>query len=571
MNRIRHSFVGKLMLLLGIIVTAVIIMIIVSFQHSQRVIQATNLLRNTGIRINQYSHQAYTSFLTMDDQSNMWVGLNGFGNQTLRQATFNQIKVAEASLNQSLQNLAPLMASATDQSLLRRAMRDATGYEGYFSQVEKLNVTDHKAAQQIMYITNSAVSNALTTDLINLEDIGKVIVEQNAKSTLMDAKSQEQIVLFGGVIIVLFALSIMFFVYILLKPLTLIVKRVHQIADGDFSVEALRVKNKDEIGVLAESYNEMVNRLRGILMSVSDSAQHVVAASQELMANASQTSVATERIAENIQEVASGAELQSSSTNAAVTTISEIGTSAQEISNRTKSVAATSVDATALSNQGLIAIQQVYDAMVGIQSQVRILASNVSALENHSQHIGEIVNVISEISGQTNLLALNAAIEAARAGEYGRGFAVVAEEVRKLAEESAASSKQIADRIHSIQTEMSATVDLTSSVQQKVENGMNDVQTAGSAFTNIQRGIQEVSQQIAEVSSVVERMSEGTVDANQSMQNVSNLTSGAFTSTRNVSEAAQEQLASMEDIAASATELSSMAEALQEKLSHFKV
>lgn len=559
------------MVLLGVIVLAVVIMIVVSFQHSQRVIQATNTLRDTGMRINQYSHEANTSFLTMDDQSNMWVGLQGYGDQSLSQATFNQIKAAEGSLNQSLQDLAPLMTKANDQTLLRHAMQDANRYEGYFSQVEKLNATDHKAAQQIMFITNSAVSNALTSDLNRLEAIGKTIVEQNTVNTLTDAMSQERIILFGGVIIVLFALGIMFFTYILLRPLSLIAKRVHQISDGDFSVEALHVKNKDEIGVLAESYNEMVNRLREVLISVSDSAQHVVAASQELMANASQTSVATERIAENIQEVATGAEQQTSSTHAAVSTISEIGMSAQEISKRTKSAAATSVDATALSNQGLVAIQQVYDAMVGIQSQVRELASNVSALENHSQHIGEIVSVISEISGQTNLLALNAAIEAARAGEYGRGFAVVAEEVRKLAEESAASSKQIADRIHSIQTEMSATVELTSSVQQKVENGMNDVQTAGAAFTNIQRGIQEVAQQIEEVSSVVERMSVGTLDANQSMKIVSDLTSGAFTSTRNVSEAAQEQLASMEDIAASATELSRMAETLQEKLSHFKV
>lgn len=569
MRKLTKSLVGKASIIMGVMILAVLAMIVVSFKLSANVVNSIQTLQTKDISISQDTADAYSSFLEMDDQANMWVGLYGFHDTSLSTATLQQILQAEQKLNSSLEKLKPLFTSQQEQALFRKTEEDAKGYENYFSQVQKLNATDHQQAQQIMYVDNSNVSNALTADLQRLKAIGKQGVANQAHTSISSSQYQERVIFIGGSFVALLGLSLLVFLYFLLKPLQQIAHEIHNVAEGDLMVEEIKFRRRDEVGVLAESVNNMVRNLSKIFVEVSLNAEHVAASSEELMASAEQTSRATEHIAASIQEVATGSENQFARTQSAVTTIGDIASATEQIAGSAHQVSATAGHVTELAEAGHSSISQVIEKMQSIQDKVNDLTRDVDVLGDRSNRIGQIIGVITDIASQTNLLALNAAIEAARAGEQGRGFAVVAAEVRKLAEQSSDSAKEIVTMVQSIQEDTGRTVRMTEVVRDEVESGMMVAQHAGSAFERIQGGVLEVAQGFHEVSTAVKQVSTNTVVARESMQNVSGIARAAVASTENVSAASEEQLAAMEEITSAATALSEMAEQLQTVITKF--
>jgi methyl-accepting chemotaxis protein len=206
-----------------------------------------------------------------------------------------------------------------------------------------------------------------------------------------------------------------------------------------------------------------------------------------------------------------------------------------------------------------------------INQTVDGLSKVVGELGERSKEINQIIAVITDIASQTNLLALNAAIEAARAGEHGRGFAVVAEEVRKLAEQSAQSAKQIYQLISTIQEETNLTVQSMDAAKGEVLSGIDVVNTAGNSFAQIERSINNVTVQIQEVSSAVQQMAASSEQIVQSMKMITQISESSSAQTMAVSSATEEQLASMEEITSAANSLTKMAEALQSLIEKFKI
>ncbi len=209
--------------------------------------------------------------------------------------------------------------------------------------------------------------------------------------------------------------------------------------------------------------------------------------------------------------------------------------------------------------------------MQSIHASVSQSAEVVKRLGEHSQRIGDIVKVISDIANQTNLLALNAAIEAARAGEAGKGFAVVAEEVRKLAEESDASGKEIVEIISTIQKDTTLAVDVMENGTKEVQAGMDVVHEANAAFLTILESIQSVDSLIQEVSSSSQQMSAASEEITASVEQLSDIAQNASDNTQNVVASTEEQLATMTDLKNASSHLQSMSQKLQEQISQFKI
>jgi methyl-accepting chemotaxis protein len=325
----------------------------------------------------------------------------------------------------------------------------------------------------------------------------------------------------GGIIIFLFSGRIT-------KPMEAIAEHVKRIANGDMSQD-IKIRSKDEVGQLAESVNDMLARLRQLIGGILQTSFSVASASEQISASTEQIASGSTTQAGNAQSIIELFKELSS----AINNVAKTAEKAAELSNQTTKTAIEGGKVVAVSVEGMNKINE-----------------QMGRLEQDSNKIGEIIEVIDDIAEQTNLLALNAAIEAARAGEQGRGFAVVADEVRKLAERSGEATKQITLIIKGMQHNTKESVD-------SVSDGLEKSIQTGKAFDNIVNMVNETAQKVTEIA---------TASVEQSTQ-----TGEVMHSVESIAATSQESAAASEETAATSQSLAHLAEELNTAVSIFKV
>jgi methyl-accepting chemotaxis protein len=312
------------------------------------------------------------------------------------------------------------------------------------------------------------------------------------------------------------------------RPLNRMVGLVGQVANGDLR-ETPDINRQDEIGQMAKSIKNMVVNLRATVGNILDSAESVSAAAQQISAT-------TEEIAGGSANQAYAAQTMNElfkELSVAINSVAESAEQASELSNNTMSIA----------QDGGKVVRSSIEGMTLVNDQM-------ARLEEDSNKIGEIIEVIDDISEQTNLLALNAAIEAARAGEQGRGFAVVADEVRKLAERSGEATKQITAIIKGMQGNTRLSV-------KSVGEGVVSSQKTGEAFKNIMDMVKDSANRVTEIAAASEEQAAQSTEVMASIESISAAT--------------QEAAASSEETASTAQSLAKLAEDLTNSVSIFKI
>ncbi len=405
---------------------------------------------------------------------------------------------------------------------------------------------------------------------LTLQTRSYVIQEQEQYAK--DAKSSQIFLIVINIIVIIVSGIIAFFISRnISRPVHKVAEVASQIAAGNLAADTITYQSEDEIGQLADAFNKMRTSLRTVISQVSVSAEQLAASSEELTASAEQSAQASTQVAVSIMEVATGTEAQGRNINSAAATVGNITTAIQEIASNAGIATGISDRAAAAAQNGGNSIEAAMRQMNTINQTVTESARVVTKLGERSREIGQILDTISNIANQTNLLALNAAIEAARAGEQGRGFAVVAEEVRKLAEQSQAATKQIASLIQEIQNETDNAVTAMNDGTREVKLGTDVVNTAGGAFTEISSLASQVSSQVKDIASAIERVAAGSEEMVVSIREIETISKDTSAQTQTVSAATEEQSASMEEIASSSEALAHLAEELQVTIATFKL
>lgn len=354
------------------------------------------------------------------------------------------------------------------------------------------------------------------------------------------------------------------------RPIEQLVAATESIGKGDLTIK-VEVRQNDEIGRLGSNFNQMVANLQLLVRKVAGSSEQVAASAQQLTASADQSAMAISQIANAITQVSQGAEVQAKATNEADGVVNRLAASIRQTADNSASVAAISKKTAQAAARGETEIGKAIEQMSELQKTVSQSAQVVVDLGQRSQEIGQIIDTIANIAGQTNLLALNAAIEAARAGEQGRGFAVVAEEVRKLAEQSHDAAKQIAELIGSIQQETTGAVRAMTNGTEEVKKGTEMVNLAGTSFAEIAALIQQVSDQVAGISTAVTTMTADSEQMVSSVHRIDSISKEAAAQSQTVSASTEETTASMEEIADASQALVRTAEELQTMIRQFRL
>lgn len=570
MAALTRSFVARISALITFIIVLVIAMVSVSFVLAHRVNQNTKDIYNRDIQMQNAANLANTGFLTMDDQSNMWLGLHSFHNPILSKQTYDQILQGEQQLNAGVSKLQSLANTPQLVTLIRHTKSDAAAYENYFSQINQDYTTNYQAAAQIMYIGNTQVSNRLTADLSQIQTYAQSRLKSHTSTTFTATNVLNNVILYGGILVVLISIGILFFVRVSVRPLPRLVKMASELKKGNLSARAM-VKSRDEFGRLAASFNETAEHLGELIRDVAQSAEQLAASSEELIASAEETSRAAEQVAANIQASSEASGRQSMQMSDSVGAVKEMSRGIEQIAESAQAVSEQAQGAFATAKDGKAVVADTIEQMTGIGDSVANLGQVIETLATHSGNIGEMVTLISEIASETNLLALNASIEAARAGEHGKGFAVVASEVRKLADQSARTAEQITQVIRGIQTTTNDAITSMDKARQDVESGVRAVHKSGAAFEEIQTSVQHVANQMVDVSAATQQVSATSEDVLNSMELIAEFAEEMRASSEEIAASTEEQLATMQEVTASSSMLAQLAESLQEKTRQFEV
>ena len=372
------------------------------------------------------------------------------------------------------------------------------------------------------------------------------------------------------IVVVLSVITLVLLLRSIKNSVDTILEGARHIAAGDLRSKIM-LDGDDEFAHIAHQFNTMVESMQKMIRKIKATATDVAGSSEELTANANQSAQVTQNVAQSITEVAEAAEKQMSIVTKSSATIDDFQRGLEEVITNQRHAREQTQATAQKATEGNSFVQSTVEQMNSIAQTVQQTGEIVGKLGERSKEIGNIVEIISNISGQTNLLALNAAIEAARAGEHGRGFAVVAEEVRKLAEESQNASQKISDLIQSIQEETSQAVASMEEGRREAEKGKENVTATGESFSEILSMIGDVKKASLAVSERVLQLREDMSTIVDGMGEVDTSAKGIGSESQNVSAATEEQAAGMEEIASSSRSLANMANDLQTETDKFKV
>jgi twitching motility protein PilJ len=280
------------------------------------------------------------------------------------------------------------------------------------------------------------------------------------------------------------------------------------LADGDLTVQAS--VTEDVTGAIADSINFTIEELRTLVRGINSATDQVTKATQETQAISNRLFEASQRQNREIQ-------------NASASVLS-MAQSINEVAQTATASARVAQQSMAAAEKGGLAVRNQIEGMNDIRSQIQETSKRIKRLGESSLEIGEIVELISDITEQTNVLALNAAIQAAAAGEAGRGFTVVAEEVQRLAERSGEATKQIEAIVKTIQADTQDAVGAMDRTTTGVVEGTKLSDAAGQALTEIQRVSRELAELIARITTQTQMQSASVTDVTRGMQGILKIT-----------------------------------------------
>jgi methyl-accepting chemotaxis protein len=368
------------------------------------------------------------------------------------------------------------------------------------------------------------------------------------------------------------------------------------IAEGQLSVA---VQPRSQQDTMAKAFARMTQGLRDLVRQVRDSASQVASGAGQMAAASDESAKVSVQAASaidevtstmhemsiNVQNVVKNTQVQATSVAETSASIDEMVTSIQRVADTARLLVDISHRSREEAQTGMTTMDKATEGLNRTSKAIQASAEIIDVLGRRADDIGKIIEVIDDLAEQTNLLALNAAIEAARAGEHGLGFAVVAEEVRKLAEKSTQSTKEISELIQGIQKEAREAVNNMDKSTAMVQEGLllnKDLSHALEKISNVVSEVYKFSQEIgaatteqssgsSQIAKATDRLTEITQEINSSVEEQASGAQAVVRAMERMRELVQQSTSSSTELAAAAEQMSKLSRILLESMDRFVI
>lgn len=310
----------------------------------------------------------------------------------------------------------------------------------------------------------------------------------------------------GGLIALLLSAFLTWYISgLIVAPIKRLNRAMKDISSGDGDLTArVSVESKDEIGQLAGSFNQFVEKIHQTISEVIEASKEV----RDEMVN----------IGNVTKSISTGASQQQQESDAVATAVHEMSATSETVSQHANEAATASQSASNEANNAKLVLGETIISIQSLSTEIAQAGEVINTLEHDVKNISSILDVIRGIADQTNLLALNAAIEAARAGEQGRGFAVVADEVRSLASKTQDSTGEIQNMIEKLQKGAQQAVKVMTSSQTNSEETVQQADIAGNSLDAIVGSIDVINDMNLQIATAATQQSQVSEDVNINVQ-----------------------------------------------------
>lgn len=523
--------------LVAILVTNVAVAVVAGayLSYSLSVTESFSRLSSQDMRAATEAQSVLADFKT---QVQEWknVLLRGH-DQSQREKYWSDFKEREASIQQSLDELLPLVSDAKARDLLQRFQkahqRMGESYrEGYQSFVDAgFDHTQGDAAVQGIDREPARLINEATERIREMASQKVEGLASSARTNTLWAGTALLAAILAGTLITAFMINRQ-----VIQPTRLIAGQLEKLGEGELG-QRVTIERQDELGRLAEA----ARRLHDFLNEIQ----------QVTRTNAADLTTIKDTIGSGARDVAERSDQARQRIDQMATAMNEMASTASEVAQHAANVSTRVDETTSETDHANRNIATSVESMNRLSEQVRSTSETVVALAENNKKVSNVMKVIREIADQTNLLALNAAIEAARAGDAGRGFSVVADEVRNLAGKTQEATGEIDEIVNSIASGSDEATEYMKASETVTEECVQQVTEVQRIISDINARMNEVRDETTQVATAAEEQTSTSEDINRNITEVTELAEAMS----EASDANLKTIPELESMAASATNL----------------